>query len=196
MRPDSPKPTLLEILTAFTIVGLTSIGGAAGPMRHVAVVQRRWITESELAELYGLGQALPGSVVVNVATMLGDHFAGPLGPLVAIAGLVIPSMLVSIAISGVALNLAAANSRFASAELGVTAALSGVFISNGLRVLAQLWSGSPDLKVAWRCTRVAIGALGIVLVIGLHVIVPIAMIVLVSLSILVDYALRNTAGAA
>jgi chromate transporter len=188
---DGPKPTLLDLLIAFTIVGLTSVGGAAGPMRHVVVVKRHWVSERELAELYGLGQALPGSVVVNVATMLGDRFAGPLGPLAAIAGLIIPSMVVAIVLSGIATNLAAASPRFAAAELGITAALAGVFIANGLRVLALLWGDVPDLAVAWRCTRVAIGALGIVLVIGFHLIVPVAMIVLVALSILVDWRLRN-----
>ena len=159
-------------------------------MRHVTVVQRKWLTESELAELYGLGQALPGSVVVNVATMLCDRFAGPVGPLVAIAGLVIPSGIVAIVLSGIATTLAAKNAHFAGAEIGVTAALAGVFIANGLRVLAMLWNDASDLKAAWRCARVAIGALGIVLVLGLHLIVPVAMVILVALSILLDWRLR------
>lgn len=184
------NPSLWDILVAFTVVGLTSVGGAAGPMRHVTVVQRKWLTESELAELYGLGQALPGSVVVNVATMLCDRFAGPIGPLVAIAGLVIPSGIVAIVLSGIATQLAAKNAHFAGAEIGVTAALAGVFIANGLRVLAMLWNDASDLKTAWRCARVAIGALGIVLVLGLHVIVPVAMVILVALSILLDWRLR------
>ena len=186
-----PAPSLLQIVTAFMTIGLTSIGGAAGPFRHVAVVQRRWLSEGEFSELYGLGQALPGSVVVNVATMLTDRFAGPLGPLAAIAGLIVPAMVLAIVLSGIATNLAAANTRFAAGEVAVTAALAGVFVANGLRVLAQLWSDTPDVKLAWRCTRMAIGALGVVLVIGLHVIVPLAMIVLVALSMLVEWRLRS-----
>ena len=196
MESDEPKPSLLDILIAFIVVGLTSVGGAAGPMRHVTVVQRKWVSETELAELYGLGQALPGSVVVNVATMMCDRFAGPLGPLVAVAGLVIPSGIVAIVLSGIATHLAATNARFAGAEVGVTAALAGVFVSNGLRVLAMLWKDAPDLTVAWRCARVAIGALAIVLVIGLHLIVPVAMIILVALSILLDWRLRAAGSAA
>ncbi|MGA2396015.1 MAG: chromate transporter [Candidatus Lustribacter sp.] len=191
VNSDAPKPSLWDIIVAFTIVGLTSVGGAAGPMRHVTVVQRHWLSESELAELYGLGQALPGSVVVNVATMMCDRFAGPLGPLAAVAGLVIPSGIVAVALSGIATRLAASNPHFAGVEVGITGALAGVFISNGLRVLAALWSEAPDLRVAWRCARVAIGALGIVLVIGLHFIVPVAMVVLVVLSILLDWHLRG-----
>jgi chromate transporter len=177
-------------------IGLTSIGGAAGPFRHVLVIQRRWISEIELAEMYGLGQALPGAVVVNVAVLLGPRLAGTLGSLVALSALIIPSMLVAIAISGAAANLAAANARFAAAEVGITAALAGIFVSNGLRVLTQLWSDSPDVKLAWRSTRIAIGALGVVLVVGLHLIIPFTMIVLFVLSMLVEWRLRHIVGAA
>jgi chromate transporter len=177
-------------------IGLTSIGGAAGPFRHVIVVQRKWVTESEMAEFYGLGQALPGAVIVNIAMILAPRFGGAVGSFVALAGLIVPSMLIAIALSGVATNLAAANARFAAGEVGVTAALAGIFVSNGVRVLAQLWSDTPDVKLTWRCTRVAIGALGVVLVIGLHVIVPFTMIVLVALSLFVEWRLRGVASTA
>jgi chromate transporter len=184
------RPSLLAIALAFTTVGLTSVGGAAGPFRHVIAVQRQWVSESELAELFGLGQALPGAVVVNVAMLLGPRFFGTLGSLVAIAGLVIPSMLIAMAISGIATNLASTNARFAAAELAVTAALAGIFVSNGVRVLTLLWGDSLDVKLTWRCARMAIGVLGTLLVAGLHVIVPLAMIVLVALSMLVEWRLR------
>jgi len=187
-----PAPSLLQIAIAFVTIGLTSIGGAAGPFRHVLVVQRRWISEGELAELYGLGQALPGAVTVNVTVLLGPRFGGALGSLVALAGMIVPTMAIAIALSGIATTLAAANARFAAGMIAVTAALAGIFVSNGLRVLAQLWSDAPDVKLTWRCTRLAIGALGVVLVIGLHVIVPLAMIVLVVLSMLVEWRLRTS----
>lgn len=186
-----PKPTLLEIATAFMTIGLTSVGGAAGPLRHVVAVQRKWVSEAELAELYGLGQALPGAVVVNVAVLLSSRWAGVLGPFVALSSLIIPSMVLAIAISGIATTLAAANARFAAAEVAITAALAGVFVSNGLRVLSQLWRDQPDMKLTWRCARVAIGALGVVLVIGLHLIVPVAMIVLIVVSTLVEWGVRR-----
>ena len=177
-------------------IGLTSIGGAAGPLRHVVVVQRRWVSEGELSELYGFGQALPGAVVPNVAVLLAPRYASAFGPLVALAGLIIPSMIIAIAVSGVATTLATANARFAAGEVGVTAALAGIFISNGLRVLGQLWSDAPDIKLAWRCSRVAIGALGVVLVVGLHLIIPFAMIAIVALSAFVEWRLRDVVRAA
>jgi len=183
---DSEKPTLLDLSIGFMNVGLTSVGGAGGPLRYVVVKQRHWLSEGEYAELFGVAQALPGATAVNYAVMISDRFAGPLGPLAALAGLIIPSLLVAIA---------ASNARFAAAENGVTAAVAGIFLSNGLRLIAQIWRGSPDLHAAWRTARIAVSALGIVLVAGFHMFVPLAMLVLLALSMIIETRLRETRAA-
>jgi chromate transporter len=188
---DSPKPTLLDLVIGFANVGLTSVGGAGGPLRYVVVKQRKWLSEREYAELFGVAQALPGATAVNYAVMISDRFAGPLGPLAALAGLIIPSLLVAIAMLGIASQLAASNPRFLAAENAVTAAVAGIFLSNGLRLLAQIWRGTPDLRVAWRAARLAVGALGIVLVAGFHMFVPLAMLVLLVFSMIIETRLRG-----
>jgi len=190
---DSKKPSLLDLALGFANIGLTSVGGAAGPLRYVIVKQRRWLSDGELAGLFGIAQALPGANAVNIAVMLGDRFAGPLGPLAALAGLIIPSLLIAISLAGIATHFATVNARFAAGEIGVTAAVAGIFIANGTRLIAQLWRGTPDLRAAWRCTRLAISALGIVLVAGLHVFVPYAMLILITLSMIVETRLRDVA---
>jgi len=45
----------------------------------VIVVQRRWITESELAELYGLAQAVAGLGRGERCVLLGPRYASVLG---------------------------------------------------------------------------------------------------------------------
>jgi chromate transporter len=187
---DSKKPTLLDLALGFMNVGLTSVGGAGGPLRYVVVKQRRWLSEGEYAELFGVAQALPGATAVNYATLISDRFAGPLGPLAALAGLIIPSLLVAIALLGIASQLAATNVRFLAAETAVTAAVAGIFLSNGLRLIGQIWRGTPDLRAAWRSARLAISALGVVLVAGFHMFVPFAMLVLLALSMIVETRLR------
>jgi chromate transporter len=187
---DSPKPTLLQLAIGFMNVGLTSVGGAGGPLRYVVVKQRKWLSEHEYAELFGVAQALPGATAVNYAVMISDRFAGPLGPVAALAGLIIPSLLVAIAMLGIASQLAATNTRFLAAENAVTAAVAGIFISNGLRLIGQIWRGTPDLRAAWRAARLAVSALGIVLVSGFHMFVPLAMLVLLALSMIIETRLR------
>lgn len=190
---DSPKPTLLDLALGWMNIGITSIGGAAGPLRHVLVKQRRWLSEGELAELFGIAQALPGATAVNVAVMLSDRQAGLPGPFAALAGLIVPSLLVALALASIATRLASANARFAAAETAVTAAVAGIFIANGVRVIAQMWTETPDLRVAWRSSRTAISALAVVLVAGLHWFVPLVMLLLVPLSMLVESRLRALA---
>jgi chromate transporter len=188
---DSPKPTLLSLVVAFGNIGLTSVGGAGGPLRYVIVKQRRWLSEGALAELFGVAQALPGATAVNIAVMFSDRAVGPLGPLAALFGLIVPSLVIAIGLAGIATQLAAVNVRFAAAEVAVTAAVAGIFISNGLRVIAQLWSETPDLQAVWRCARVAIAALGIVMVAGFHVFIPLTMLVLLALSMLLEWRVYN-----
>ena len=182
-------PSLLALFLGWANIGLTSVGGAAGPLRHVIVKQRKWLSETELAGLFGLAQALPGATAVNIAVMLGNSYAGVLGTCAAIAGLVLPSLVVAIVMADVATNLAATNLRFAAAETAITAAVSGVFIANGIRLIQLLWTGSPDVRPVWRCARLAISALGIVLVAGLHLFVPLAMAIMVVVSLIIEVRL-------
>jgi len=188
---EPEKPSLLALFTGWVNIGITSVGGAAGPLRHVIVKQRHWLTETELAELFGIAQALPGATAVNIAVMLSDRFAGPLGPLVALTGLIVPSLVIAIVLADLATNLAAVNARFAAAEVAITAAVAGIFISNGIRLIKLIWNGSPDLRAAWRCARLAISALGVVLVAGLHVFVPFAMLIMIVVSMFVETRLRG-----
>ena len=171
----------------FINIGLTSVGGAAGPLRHVVVKQRQWLTEGELAELFGIAQALPGATVVNVAVMLGDRSCGPAGALAAIAGLCIPSLVLAVLLAMVATRFAASNVRFAAAEVAVTAAVAGIFLSNGVRLCATLWQeGTPQVALALRAARVGVSACGIVLVAGLHLSIPLAVVILVGAGLVVE----------
>ncbi len=191
---DRPAPTPWELCLGFINVGLTSVGGAAGPLRHVVVKQRKWLTEGELAELFGMCQALPGATVVNVAVLLGDRSSGLLGALAGVAGLCVPSLIVALLLATVATRLSETNARFASAEVAVTAAVAGIFISNGVRLIASLWrDGGADVGTLLRLGRVAISALGIVLVAGFHLWIPFAVVILVAVSLAVEWGIQRRA---
>jgi chromate transporter len=187
---------LLDLTLAFMNVGLTSVGSAANSLRHVLVRRRRWVTETEFAELQGLAQALPGAVGANCAVMLGDRLAGPLGPVAAVAGLVGPSLLVAVALAQIATKLAEASARFAAAETAVTAAVAGMMLANGLRLIGLLWRESPDKRTAWRGARLGVSILGVLLVTGFHVPVQAALAVLVAASYFVETRRRVAAPAA
>lgn len=184
---EPAKPTLLALATGFVQVGLTSVGGAAAPLRNVVVVRRRWLSETEFSELFGIAQALPGATAANLAVIIADRFAGPLGSLCALAGLCIPSMLVAIGLAASAVKLSEASPRFAAAEMAVTAAVAGLFVSNGLRLAAALWREPSGGGYGWRGARLAIGASGIVLIVGFHVMIPVALVVLAAASLILEW---------
>ncbi len=183
------------IALAFTQIGLTSVGGAAAPIRHVLVVRRRWLTEAELAETFAIAQALPGASAANLAVILGDRFAGALGPLATVGGLSIPSFAVALVLAAVATHLSAANPRFAAAEAGVTAAVAGLFISNGARLAWRLWHDAPEMRRRWRSARLTISVGAVALVAGLHFFIPAVLIGLAIASLGLEITMRRTATA-
>lgn len=185
------KHSLPALALAFTQIGLTSVGGAAAPIRHVLVVQRRWLTEGELAETFAIAQALPGASAANLAVILGDRFAGALGPLATVGGLSIPSLAVALLLVVVATHLSAANPCFAAAEAGVTAAVAGLFISNGMRLAWRLWNDAPEMRRRWRSARLGISVAALALVAGLHFFIPAVLVGLAAVSFGIEIALRR-----
>jgi chromate transporter len=94
-----PTPRL-DILTAFTRLGLTSFGG---PIAHIGYfraefVQRRaWLTEAEFADIVSLCQFLPGPASSQTGFAIGLHRGGWQGALLAWAGFTLPSACLMVA---------------------------------------------------------------------------------------------------
>jgi len=78
---------LLELYLGFLSIGARSFGGVLPWAHRVMVEERRWIAPADFAEVLALCQFLPGPNVGNVSVVLGRRWFGPLGSLVAFAGL-------------------------------------------------------------------------------------------------------------
>jgi chromate transporter len=90
--PASP----LEVLQAFTKLGLTSFGG---PVAHIGyfrtefVERRKWLDDRAYADLVALCQFLPGPASSQVGIALGLMRAGYAGALAAWIGFTLPSAI-------------------------------------------------------------------------------------------------------
>ncbi|WP_395646717.1 chromate efflux transporter [Terricaulis sp.] len=90
----------LEVLSAFTRLGLTSFGG---PIAHIGyfrvefVDRRGWLSEAAFADLVALCQFLPGPASSKLGFSLGLLRAGYWGGLAAWIGFTLPSALALIA---------------------------------------------------------------------------------------------------
>jgi chromate transporter len=137
--PDSPHvktaeaPTLSQIFTAFSKIGLTSFGGGmSGWMLREFVQRRQWVTEAEFLSGLALAQAFPGVNVVNLSIWIGFRLRGGRGALVGMLGIVCFPMLVAMLL--VALFSTVSNSHVVHEALaGIAAAAIGLSLQTGLR---------------------------------------------------------------
>ena len=183
--PDAPETAVspFRLARAFNKVALESFGGGLGAwMRHLIVLDRRWLNEEEYISASTLCQILPGANQVNMAVFVGTRRAGALGAAAAVAGLlVIPAGIALLA--GAALvklhdDTVARRvlSGMSSASAGLTlsvafrqgftvlrgpapAALTVATVSMVLIFRAPLWAtlaacGLPGCWWAWRRLRI------------------------------------------
>ncbi|MFT4732607.1 MAG: chromate transporter [Gammaproteobacteria bacterium] len=84
----------IQVFLVFLKLGFTAFGG---PVAHIAffreefVVRKRWMTESDYAEIVALCQFLPGPASSQVGLTIGLSRAGYLGSLAAWLGFTMPS---------------------------------------------------------------------------------------------------------
>jgi chromate transporter len=95
----SRTASLGGIFLSFLQIGCTGFGGGLAviaQIRVLALQRRKWFTEHEFAEAFALAQSLPGSTANNVVAYIGLRLRGWRGASVAVAGLILPSMLLMI----------------------------------------------------------------------------------------------------
>ena len=92
----------LSLFVSFFKIGLFTFGGgyAMLPLIEKEIVDKhKWITETELLDIFSLSQVTPGPIAINAATYLGYKVAGFFGSVFATLGVVLPSFCVIVAIS-------------------------------------------------------------------------------------------------
>ena len=121
------------------------------------VEERRWIAPADFAEVLALCQFLPGPNVGNVSVVLGRRWFGPLGSVVAFAGLM---ALPLVWVFGLALLYAdfAVNPAVRAVVTGVGIAGGGLFIGTALKLARPLAQKPWAIALAVSCFGViAIG---------------------------------------
>jgi chromate transporter len=90
----SRQPQLGELFVAFLKVAVQGFGGALPWARRMMVEEKRWLTAEEFNEDFALSQFLPGPNAVNFSVVFGSRFAGGLGALAAVIGLLGPPFVI------------------------------------------------------------------------------------------------------
>ena len=95
---------LLQIYLAALRVGALTFGGgyAMLPILQKEVVEgRKWNTEAEILDYYALAQCLPGIIMVNTLSFVGQKRRGKTGALAAGLGANTPSLIIITLIAAV-----------------------------------------------------------------------------------------------
>lgn len=95
--------------------------------------RKGWIREGELFEALPLFQMIPGIIGGHTAVFLGNRVAGLVGTLVALAGMVLPSVLIFLVISVTYRAIPVNSPLMASLFLGLRAALTGTIVEIAVR---------------------------------------------------------------
>ena len=96
--------TLWRVFFTFFKIGAFTFGGgyAMIPLIQRETVEKHgWISDDDILEVVAIAESTPGPIAINAATFIGYRVAGFLGALCATLGVVLPSFVVILAISGV-----------------------------------------------------------------------------------------------
>jgi len=97
--PVSPSPSLLFAFRVWLSLGLQSFGGGTATLaliRRAAVETHGWLTADEFTREWALVQIAPGINLLALTILIGRRTGGAKGILVALIGLLLPSVTITI----------------------------------------------------------------------------------------------------
>lgn len=181
--PGTPSPWL--VFRMYLMLGLQSFGG--GPallflMRRMLVEQRGWLSDEEFVRAYAICQLTPGINLLGLTILVGWRLAGIVGALLALLGLLLPSVTLTIVLTAI----------YASVRQSalVQSALRGIIPATaGLTLLVAISLVRPTLLTNGRIDLPRL-LLGSVLVLGSSVLVG-----ALHVSVIIVLALAGVIGA-
>ena len=88
----------LELFISFLKIGFTCFGGATMvPIVNAEMIAHGWMTLEEVGDIVAIAEMTPGPLGTNCATFAGMRVAGVFGAIVAVLGVLIPSLTIGVA---------------------------------------------------------------------------------------------------
>ena len=85
-----------RLFFSFLKIGTFTFGGGYAMLpllEREGVEKHQWASREEVVEIFGIAQAVPGVIAVNVATMVGYRVRGVAGSAAAVLGVATPSLV-------------------------------------------------------------------------------------------------------
>lgn len=136
----------IEIFITFIKTSTFTFGGgyATLPMlKSEVVLNKKWITEDELTDLFTMSQVLPGLLFVNSAIFVGYRRAGVIGAVLAVVGVLIPaglSAIILLLLLNRYLNLPVVQNFLKGIIAGITALITISLIDLFKKSIKGIWT--------------------------------------------------------
>ena len=145
-RKEYFKRLWLLFATFFKIGAFTFGGGYAMiPLIQREVAEKRkWITDEEILEVVAIAESTPGPIAINSATFVGYKTCGFWGSFVCTLGVVLPSFVIILAISGI-LELFQDLKAVKYAFMGIRAGVLALII----KALVKMYKACPNGAVSY-----------------------------------------------
>ena len=127
---------LAALFNAFLAVSLGGIGGGSGIVwaRRITVEKRRWLSDSEFADIVSLCQVMPGPNIVGIAVCVGAKMRGTIGTIAAVSGFLIIPWTIGLSVGLLFLEYAHLT-VFRNILVGIAATAAGLLTATGIRLL-------------------------------------------------------------
>jgi chromate transporter len=135
---------LWKMFITFLKIGAFTFGGGYAMIPLIqkeAVENHKWVTDEDILNVVAIAESTPGPIAINAATFVGYHVAGFAGSLVATLGVVLPSFVIILAISGIL-------QRFGQLK-AVVYAFQGIRVGVVVLLLKALWKMFRANKKGW-----------------------------------------------
>ena len=99
---EAPRPTVRQQLRTWIAAGTQSVGGGASTLylMRASMIRRGWLSDREFLQEWTLSRISLGNHLTALAALIGHRLDGRRGVALALAGLLIPSALITIALTG------------------------------------------------------------------------------------------------
>ncbi len=175
MSAYDQKPGTWRLFGIWARIGLQSFGGGASTtflIQQVFIEQRRWLSMEEFLRLWNLCLLTPGINLIALTVLIGKKLGGIWGIVASLAGLLLPSALITCLLAAVFVQI--------EHNVAVQAVLRGVIpATGGIMLLVALNFARPLIQKGAKAGR------GSVLASGTLVIASALAIMLLKLSVIV-----------
>jgi chromate transporter len=163
------RVSLGTIFWTFLTAGAISFGGGVvAYLREYAVSDTKWLDDEGFLDALEISQTLPGLNAVNMSVIIGDNLRGIPGAIAAVAGLVLPGVIIIMGL-GAFWQEQSHNPQVKAFLIGVAAAAVGLLSTVTLQLGHKQFVKPLDLAII-AATFVAVSILRIPLYIVLVVI--------------------------